>query len=88
MSPIAPHGNQRHEEISTYTCTSYAHVDLPSSRCVTPNQGHEGLKSLEVGYNPLGPEGTRTLVNVVKFDLKVRVRLRVRRCDVRQEITP
>ncbi len=38
---------------------------------ITLPQGHESLRSLEVGYNPLGPEGTRTLVNTVKFDLKV-----------------
>ncbi|GFH31964.1 uncharacterized protein HaLaN_31104, partial [Haematococcus lacustris] len=34
-------------------------------------QGLDSLRYLEMGYNPLGPDGTRTLVNAVKFDLKL-----------------
>lgn len=32
-------------------------------------KGHESLESLELGYNPLGAKGTKTLTDVAKFDL-------------------
>lgn len=40
-------------------------------------QGHEALKTLELGYNPLGPEGAQMVADVAKFELKVRCRMRM-----------
>ena len=31
------------------------------------------MRTLEMGYNPLGAQGARHMVDVAKFDLKVRV---------------
>jgi Ran GTPase-activating protein (RanGAP) involved in mRNA processing and transport len=33
--------------------------------------GHPGLKSVELGYNPLGPEGAETIAGAFKFNTKV-----------------
>ncbi len=35
-------------------------------------RGHPTLRRLELGYNPLGPEGAQAVIDIVKFDLKVR----------------
>lgn len=32
-------------------------------------RNHGALSSLELGYNPLGPEGTKTITDLAKFQL-------------------
>ncbi len=32
-------------------------------------RNHGSLSSLELGYNPLGPDGTKTVVDLAKFGL-------------------
>ena len=38
-------------------------------------KGHAKLRHLELGMNPLGEEGAKSITDVVKFDLPVRAGL-------------
>lgn len=33
-------------------------------------KGNEGLRSLELSYNPLGPEGAKAFADVIKYDMQ------------------
>ena len=35
-------------------------------------KGNEELRSLELSYNPMGPEGAQAFADIIKYDMKVR----------------